>query len=258
MSDQETAAKFALAGAIFIAVIAFGYFMILVVAPLLVVGLVIDTIMRVRYNRKLANLQVETRNAVTRPAISSFDARYHEGQVIIAWLVDLPKGTSLDIYRSFETPRGTFDDVSDYAVCIHSTSLDFTNTMDDVFIDHEAKEGVQYYIPVIAGMHVEKTPVPYSLFSFSREIQFTTKKKRINARGDAVRVEIAPHVEKVIEDHRDEATRVTDEILTAITKRKNRDSHLDAAIARIQENSDLTEAEKQEAIELLETRIGAQ
>lgn len=258
MNDTELAAKMFIAFASFVAIVMLGQVMIFVGAPLFVIGCVIDTILRGKYNSNLALLKREAGKTVAQPAISSFDARCHEGKVVVAWLVDLPEGATLDIYRSFDTPGGSHEDVQDFATCVHSTSLDFTNTIDDAFIDHGAREGVQYYIPVIAGLHVSKTPIPYSFFSFSTSVQFTTKKVRVNARGDAVRVELKPHVEREIIDGRDDATKATDEILVAIHERKKRDASLDAAIARIRENANLTDEEKDEAIELLETRIGAQ
>ncbi|MEO1703707.1 MAG: hypothetical protein AAFR71_16800 [Pseudomonadota bacterium] len=258
MTDNEAMAKGVTAIAIIIGVIAIGYVALIIVLPLTIVGLIIDCWMRKKYNRALRDYEKDQETAIAKPAISMFDAKMVDGEVLIGWLVDLPDGTSLDIYRSENGPGGAFDDVAEYAQCIHSTRRDYTADKDDLFVDHSAPDGVVYYVPVIAGTHIERTPIDYSLFDFSRKLQFTERKRKFNARGDAVRVEVTREFMPLeVEDMRDDTAKMTDDILSAIADRKSRERSLDEAITRIKNADDLSEAEKAEAIELLETRMGA-
>lgn len=239
-------------------VLAVGAVAVFVVVPLFVIALIIDSLMRSSYNRKLKAYEAGAGKAVSEPAISSFDTRYHEGQVLVGWLVELPEGTKLEIFRRSPGMNDADGGALDLGTCIHSTGNEYTYSKDDLFIDHEAGEGVHVYTPVIEGQHVVKTPIPYSLFNFMTRLEFTSRKLPISARGNSVRLVVPGQIEeKAIVDHRDDATRLADDILGVIAERKQRENSLDLAIARIRDDASLSDDEKEEAIELLETRIGA-
>ena len=61
-----------------------------------------------------------------------------------------------------------------------------------------------------------------------------------------------------MEDDRDEATIAAEEILQSISERKDFNTKLDTAIDTINSTKGLSDTEKSEAIELLETRFGTQ
>ena len=253
MTDQEAFAKITIAILFVVGVVALGYLVIFVLVPLFVLAAVIDFFIRQSYNRKLEEAR-RASDLVTRPKIHDFDARFHEGRVVIAWLVDLPGDAVMDIYRVEGSGSGSIADIEARGTCIHTTKLEFTDNMEQMLVDVGLPEGTYYYVPVLSGLVVEKEPLPYSFLDFATQVQFSQRRNRCCFRGDAVAVTVADDKPQALPDLRDEAHRLADNILEEFRGRKKRDADLDAAISRIRVSSDLTETEKQAAIELLETR----
>jgi hypothetical protein len=253
MSDSELNAKIAVIIAVIIGIIALGYVIVFAIAPIFVVASLIDFGFRQKYNQKLDAIKGSNTLNQT-PSIHSFDARLVDGRVIIAWLVDLPGNAQLDIYRMTRTGGGTVAEISGQGDCILSTGREFTNDLSEVFYDDGLPEDTYFYIPVVSGMQIKKEPLSYSFLSFAREVQFSTRKSNIQIRGEAARVDVLQDVPKAISDERDEATKLADEVLAVFKERKKLDVNLDAAISRIKNSTDLSDDEKIEAIELMETR----
>jgi len=253
MTDAEVNLKLAVIGASVLGVIAVGFLILYVIIPVFLVAAAIDFTMRQSYNGKLA-IAKSAKDLVTAPDIRSFEARLVDGEVLLAWMVDLPGDARLDIYRVTAHGGGSIDELEMRGSCIHSTGLEFTSDMDSLFRDIGLADDTYYYVPVVSGAVVEKTPLVYHLFDFAKEVQYRTRRTRRVMRGEAVPVVVAPEVIEQIPDLRDEPSRIADDVVAHIRSRHQFDNDLDAAIARISSNEDLTEAEKQEAIELLETR----
>ena len=254
MSDAEGIAKVALVMAGLAVLVALGYFLTFVVIPLALIVVVIDTVMRANYNNKVKKL-VAKGSLDERPEIQNFDARFHDGQIIIAWLTDLPKGSSLDIYRLPHDVAGTASEVIEKGLCVHSTTRDFTNDLSEVFVDHDAPYGVHYYIPVVKGTAVERQIIQYTFLSFYGQVKFRERKKAYSSRGDAVRIDYkAPAQQVELPDGRSDVSKTADEIVAGMLERKRRDNELDEAIAKIRANPELSDSEKHEAIEILETQ----
>lgn len=253
MTDGEVNVKLAVIAASIVGIIAVGFLMLYVIIPVFLLASVIDFVMRQGYNTKLAAVQSQG-DVSEGPEIHSFDARVVDGEVMIGWLVDIPGDGQLDIFRVSDHGGGSIDDLAARGVCIHSTAHDFTNTRDELFLDAGVPDGTYFYVPVVSGLLVEKEPLPYSFLDFASEVQYRTRRKRIRARGEAVLVEVAPQVVEQLPDLRDAPSRIADDVMSAIRSRRKFDADLDAAISRIESDSDLSEDEKQEAVELLETR----
>jgi hypothetical protein len=256
MTDAEANVKIALIAVSVLGVIALGYLVLFVIGPLFLLAVVIDFGMRQSYNTKLAKVQKGT-DLVESPNIQSFDARLVEGQVLIGWLTNLPGDARLDIYRVTGHGGGSIAELAERGPCIHSTGRDFTNTKDELLKDAGLEEGTYFYVPVVSGLVIEKEPLPYSFLDFAKEVQYRTRRNRRAMRGDAVVVEIKPEVIEALPDLRDDAAKIADDVLAHFKSRKKLDAELDAAIARINASDDLSVEEKQEAIELIETRATA-
>ncbi len=257
MSDTEGMIKLAIIALVIAGAVAVGSFVVVVVVPLFLLGCVVDYGMRQGYNKKLAAIQGSP-ELIKGPAIRDFEARIVEGEVLIAWLVDLPGDAALEIYRVEGPAGGSLDELGERAVCIHSTGVEFTHNRDMTLTDHDLSPGRYTYFPVVSGLTIQKEPLPYSFFDFANEVQFRTRKNRNRLRGESSIVEVLdPSVNQLL-DQRDPATKMADDVLAHFRERKKFDADLDIAIARITDSSDLTEAEKQEAIELIETRSVSQ
>lgn len=253
MSDNELAAKMAVIVAVVIGVIALGYVIVFAIAPIFVVASVIDFGFRHKYNEKLDAIQGSD-ELDQGPRIHSFDARMHEGRIIIGWMTDLPGDAYLDIYRVTGSGGGSVSEIAARGECILSTGREVTQDMSELFVDEDLPQGSYFYVPVVSGLRITKEPLSYSFLGFMREVQFITRKTRVAIRGEAVRVDVAPTEPIALPDARDPAAKLADEVLEQFQARKKFDADLDAAIDRIRENSDLTDEEKAEAIELMETR----
>lgn len=258
MTDSEMALKGAAIFAGLIAMVFIGYFAVFVVVPLFIAGVIIDQIMRASYPAKVKAARAKGGLHVA-PAVHDFEARLHDGQILVAWLLDLPGEAYMEIYRLTGQVSGEFGDIRARGVCVHTSGLELTNSRDDIFTDHDAPEGVLYYVPVLYGKSVEKRILDYGFFSFYGSVQYTTRRKSVVVLGSASRVvnEPAP-APMALPDDRDDATKMADDILQSIKTRKEQDQQLDGAIERIKSSPDLNEAEKLEAIELLETRSAVQ
>ena len=256
MSVNELAAKVAAIVAIVIGVVALGYVIVFAIAPIFLLASTIDFGFRKKYNDKVAALQ-GPKDLIDAPDIHDFGARAIDGRVMLAWLVDLPKGAQLDIYRLTGSGGGAIDDLKQRGECIHSTGLEFTNDLSEVYFDDGLPNGTYFYVPVVSGMRIERTPDPYPFLSFSREVHFSTRRTRVEIRGEASRVEVVPEEIAALPDTRDAASVLKDEVVNAIKGRKQLESELDAAIQQIRDDVELTDDEKSEAIELIETRAGS-
>ena len=256
MTDVEANVKIALIAVSVLGVVALGFFVLYVIAPLFLLACVIDFGMRQSYNSKLAEVQ-KAGDLTVAPDIQSFEARRVDGDVLIAWLVDLPGDAHLDIYRVTGHGGGSIAELAERGSCIHSTGREFTNTMEELFKDIGLEEGTYFYVPVVSGLVVEKEPLPYSFLDFAKEVQYRTRRNRRAMRGDAIAVEVKSEVVEALPDLRDDAAKIADDVLAHFKTRKQFDVDLDAAIARIKASDDLSEQEKQEAIELVETRATA-
>jgi hypothetical protein len=254
MSDAEGITKVAFIMVGLAGFIALGYFLTFVVVPLVLLVIAVDTVMRTSYQSKVKKLDAQG-SLDERPEIQNFDARIHDGQIIIAWMTDLPKGSSLDIYRLPHDVAGTASEVIEKGLCVHSTTRDFTNDLSEVFVDHDAPYGVHYYIPVVKGTAVERQIIPYTFLSFYGGVKLRERKKAYSSRGDAVRIDYkAPAQQVELPDGRSDVSKTADEIVAGMLERKRRDSELDEAIAKIRANEELSDSEKHEAIEILETQ----
>ena len=253
MTDQEAMVKVAFLVAAGLAVVAVGYVVIFVVAPLFVLGMVIDFGMRQSYKKKLAEAKASP-DLIKGPRLHDFEARFHEGEVLIGWLADLPGAAGMDIYRLTDHGGGTVDDIEMRGLCIHSTRVEFTESKSQLVADPGLEDGTYFYVPVLYGLVIEKEPLSYSFFDFASEVKYRQRKYRVRFRGDAGAVTVEPETVPEIPDLRDAATKMADDILAGFRDRKKLDADLDAAMARIRASDDLTEEEKLEAIELLETR----
>lgn len=256
MTDADVNVKLALIAAGVLGVIALGFLMLYVVIPAALIAGVIDFGMRQSYNSKLAKVQ-SSKELTIAPAIHSFDARIVDGQIVAGWLVDLPGDALLDIYRVTGHGGGSIDELNARGDCIHTTGLELTDSRDQLFVDVGLPDGTYYYVPVVSGLVIEKEPLPYSLFDFAKDVQFRTRRTRLAMRGEAVAVVVAAEVVAQIPDLRDEPSKIADDVMAHIRSRRKFDADLDAAISRINDSGELSEEEKQEAIELLETRATA-
>ena len=243
----------AVAGFVVMGIVALGYLVVFVLVPLFVLAAVIDFFMRQSYDRKLADLRGAP-DLITGPKIHDFDARFHEGRVIIAWRLDLPGDAMLDIYRVEGSGGGSVADIEARGTWLHTTQLERSNTIEQAYEDFGLPDGTYSYVPIVSGLVVEKEPLPYHFLSFATQVQFSQRRNRRTFRGEAVTVTISEDKPEVLPDLRDEAHKLADDILEEFRGRKKRDADLDAAISRIRESTELTETEKQAAIELLETR----
>ena len=254
MGDAETNSKIVLIVVAIFALVAIAYFSVFVLLPIFFVMVVIDIFMRMNYKGKVAAAKAKG-GLDTAPDVLDFEARQHEGLIKIAWSVKLPAQAYMDIYRLEGQSSGSLEEIAQRGTCIHSSGLEVTQNLDALFIDYDAPEAVLYYIPVLHGQRVEKRILDYSFLSFYGSVQYTTRRKAVALLGPASRVvhelESAP---MSLPDERDDAAKMADEILSSIKARKKMDAQLDAAIQRIRQSADLSETEKAEAIELLETR----
>lgn len=256
MSDNELAAKLAFILAVVIGTIALGYVIVFAVAPIFVVASVIDFGFRHSYNEKFAAIQGSD-ELDQGPGIMAFEARLIHGRVAIGWLVDLPGDAHLDIYRLTGSGGGSIDEIVARGTCMYSTGREYTDETSEGFYDDGLAYGTYYYVPVVSGMRIKKDPVSYSFLSFARELHFITRKTRVAVRGEAVRVDVAASEPIALPDGRDDAAKLADEVLEQFQARKKFDAELDAAISRIRDSDELSEEEKAEAIELMETRAAS-
>lgn len=245
--------KLAIIIASILGVIVLGYVMLLVVLPAFALAAIVDFGMRQSYNAKLSQVRQRT-DLKSSPRILFFDARFADGQVMIAWHADLPNGSRLDIYRVEGHGGGSVDDLQSRGICIHSTGLELTSTKDELFIDFGLPEGAYFYVPIVSGRSVEQEPLSYHFFDFSRHVEFRTRRTDVVVRGEAAGVVVKPEVVEQLPDHRNMPTKIADEIKAQIKQRRQFTSDLDNAVAQIMSDADLDESEKQIAIELLETR----
>lgn len=258
MSDNELYAKLGVLIAGVVAVFLVGWMLLVFVGPIFLGLALVDTIMRQAYGPKLKAVK-SAGDLVEEPSVEDFDARILDGNVAVGWVVNLPGDAHMDIYRLEGSPAGHLDEIETRGICVHSTKTEITGSREALFIDYDAPDGVLFYAPILRGMRVEKVPLDYSFFDFAREVQYRTKRKRVEMRGQPSRVVYQRNPEPVaLPDERDEAEKMAEEIVSSLVARKTFDSQLDAAITRINANSELTEQEKLEAIELLETRAAAQ
>ncbi|MEJ8563289.1 hypothetical protein QTO30_20100 [Yoonia sp. GPGPB17] len=253
MSDSEAYAKIAFILAVVLGVIALGYVMVFVVAPLLLLAVIIDFGMRQSYNAKLVKV-IEQSDLNEVPHIHSFEARMVDQQVLIAWIADLPNDSHLEIYRVSGHGGGSVGDLEARGVCIHSTTREVTGSKDELFIDMGVAEGLHFYVPVVSGRSVEREPLPYQFLGFSKEVQFRTRRRNVVLRGEAFAVNVAPAVVAALSDTRDLPSRIADDVKVQIKQSRQFAANLNDAIAGIMSDDDLTEDEKQLAVELLETR----
>lgn len=256
MSDNELAAKMAVIGAVVIGIVALGYVIVFAIAPIFVVASIIDFGFRQKYNEKLDAIKGSD-ELDQGPNILRFEARMHEGRIVAAWFAELPNGSQLDIYRLTGSGGGSIDEIAARGTCVLSTGREVTSNPSEAFYDDGLPHGVYYYVPVASGLRIKKDPLPYSFLSFARELHFITRKSRVAVRGEACRVDFAPEEPKALPDTRDDASKLKDEVLEVIKGRKRQDAELDAAILKIHEDDDLSEDEKAEAIELMETRAAS-
>ncbi len=256
MSDNELAAKMAVIVAIVIGVIALGYVIVFAVAPIFVLASIIDFGFRQKYNGKLDAARGSS--ALDQgPNILRFEARMHEGRVAIAWFAELPNGAQLDIYRLTGSGGGSSSEIAARGTCVLSTARELTSDASEVFYDDGLPFGTYFYVPVASGLQIKKEPLPYSFLSFARDLQYITRKSRVAVRGEASRVQFEQEEPIALPDTRDPASKLKDEVLEVIKGRKKLDAELDAAIIKIKQDNDLTDDEKAEAIELMETRAAS-
>ena len=253
MTDTELNAKIAVLFAGIVVVGAVAYFAVIVLIPLFVIGVIVDAFMRSSYKGKVAAAKAKG-GLLVAPVVHDFEARLHDGEILIAWNLELPDQAYMDIYRLVGQNSGDLEEITSRGVCIHSTGVEATNSKADLFTDHDAPEGVLYYIPVLYGKSVEKRILDYGFFSFYASVQYTTRRNSVVVQGHASRVVNEIEAPLALPDVRGEAEKMADEILTSIKARKAQNAELDGAIARIKASPDLSDAEKLEAIELLETR----
>lgn len=256
MTDNEAYAKLGIVVAVVLGAVAIGYLVVIVVLPLFLLGALIDYGMRRSYNKKLAEVR-RSPDLIKGPVIHDFEARFVDGEVLIAWFCDLPGDAALEIYRIVGPAGGAISEMGDRALCIHTTGRELTNNRDEVFIDPGLEPGRYSYVPVVSGLVVEKEPIEYSFFDFAPKVQFIQRKNRRKLRGEASVVDVPSQKVQALPDERDAATKMADDVLTHLRERKKFDSEIDAAIDRIKASHDLTEDEKAEAIELIETRAVA-
>ncbi len=235
-----------------IAALYLGMMALMVIAPLFLVAVVIDTAMRSAYNRKLDDVRKQG-ELVIGPDLDAFDARIVDGQVLVGWRASLPHGAHLDIYRLTGSGGGSASEIQERGTCVHSTTTEQGDRPETVFIDYGVAQGAYFYVPVVSGLEKRRTPIDYSFLAFYRELQFRERKSTIRARGDAVYVDVS-NAEPVIADDREPTEKLVDEILGEIRERRKIEEDLDVAIERIRISVDLSDEEKEEAIELLETR----
>ncbi|MBZ0130803.1 MAG: hypothetical protein K8F59_17030 [Rhodobacteraceae bacterium] len=256
MTDLQAIGRIFIGVAIIVGLFAFGYIFVFVILPVSVLVLAIDFSMRYRYNAKLQAL-IEKGGLTKTPKLDSFEVRLHEGKILIGWKADLPNGATLSIYRLEGSAKGTVADIEENGECLLSTTLEMTDRMDNILIDHDAPDGVLYYVPTIFGESIEERPLDYSFLDFFKDVKFSTRKSDIWVRGQGVRLEYQREP-AVLPDGRDEAVKMADDILQSMRERKKREFELDAAVERIRQSPDLSDAEKEEAVELLETHAVAQ
>lgn len=235
-----------------IAALYLGAMVLLAIAPLFLVAVIVDAAMRSTYNRKLHQVRKHG-ELIIGPDLDAFDARFVDGQVLVGWRASLPHGSHLDIYRLTDSGGGSASEIQERGTCAHSTTTERGDRPETVFIDHGVPKGVYFYVPIVTGLEVRRTPIEYSFLAFFREVQFRERKNTICARGDAAYVEVS-NAEPVIADDREPADKLVDEILGDIRARRRVEEGLDVAIERIRISVDLSDEEKEEAIELLETR----
>ena len=253
MSDSDVNVKLAIIVGSVLGVIALGYVVVFVIVPAFLLAAVIDFGMRQSYNAKLVQVR-HGADLHEMPHIHSFDVRMLDQQVMIAWIADLPNGSHLDIYRMTEHGGGSVSEIEARGLCIHSTTRERTNSKDELFIDVGLPDGTYFYVPVVSGLSVEREPLPYHFFDFAREVQFRTRRTNVVLRGEAVAMIVAPDAVDVIPDQRNLPTRIADDVKAHIKQRRQFTADLDDAIAQIMSDDDLSEHEKQLAVELLETR----
>lgn len=257
MTDAEAFTKVAIIALAIGGIVMIGYLAVVFVLPVFLVAAVIDYRIRQSYNKKLAAV-TGSRDLITGPYIHDFEARFVDGDVLIAWCCDLPGNSVLEIYRVEGMAGGSLSSLGDRAVCIHSTGVELTNNRDMLVVEKGLTPGCYSYIPFVEGLVVEKEPLPYSFFDFSTEVKFLRRKKTKRLRGEASVVDVPDPRAMALPDDRDPATKIADDVLAHFRERKKFDADIDAAIARIEASDDLTDAEKQEAIELIEIRAAAQ
>ena len=240
-------------------VVALGYLAVFVLIPLTIVVVLIDTMFRSSYNKKLKEVKAGT-DLYAGVQLQQLEAVVHEGFPVIGWKVSLPRDSFLEIYRLENQPSGLASSVQEKGTCIHTVFHDGRSEYDGFFVDKDAPNGLLFYAAVLTGKFVEKRPLDYHFMDFSRQVQYSTRRETICVVAHVAQVNYVVDIQEplILEDDRDEATIAAEEILQSINERKNFDTRLDAAIDKINSTEGLSDVEKNEAIELLETRFASQ
>ncbi len=240
-------------------IIALGYLIVFILIPLAIVISLIDLMFRSSYNKKLK--EVKTGNDLYAGVqLQQFEAVIHDDLPVVGWKASLPRNSFLEVYRLENQPSGSVASVKENGIRIHTIFHDGPNEYDGIFVDRDAPKGLVFYAAVLSGQVTEKRPRDYHFMDFSRQVQYSTRKETIRAVADVAQVNYQAEIQEplVLEDDRDAATIAAEEILQSISQRKDFDVKLDAAIDKINTTGGLSAVEKQEAIELLETRFGTQ
>jgi len=233
------------------------------------VGLVVDVVMRMAYNGKLADYRATNAAVTVAPHFNSFfaDVPTTAPEVprvpALLWEVSMPIGLELEVYRTEGEPPGDIDDAQAYGTRVLKTTKasSMHNPREDVVFDHSAPEGRLFYAPYLVGGYEEKTVREYSLFDFATSLQFDVRRRRVAVGGGAAEVLFFPDLydeeTHVIEDQRSDERRLKDDVISSIKKRKERDAEIETLIREIENDVDLTDDEKALAIETLEVRLEA-
>lgn len=255
--ENDDIVKIVVAVIILIGVMALGGLIIFYVLPVFVVGFIINFFMKSSYDEKLK--QVKAGGAIfVGPQLHEFDAWVLDGDPVVTWKASLPSGARLEIFRMQDQVYGTVAEVEEHGTCIHSLTGAGSILNEGHLNDHDAPNGTLFYVPIISGMVIEKKPLDYHFFDFSREVQYSERKNAMAACGNAIRVR---NLEVMYEplglpDDRDDVAKMAEGILQSFAERKTLNTQLDREIEKINQSDELSDAEKREAIEYLETRIG--
>ena len=248
-----------LAFAVLAGIVALGYLVIFVLIPLTIVIVLIDMMFRSSYNKKLK--EVKARNDLYAGVqLQQFEAVIHDGFPVVGWKVSLPRDSLLEVYRLDNQPSGSASSVQENGTCVNTVFHDGRSEYDGFFVDNEAPSGLLFYAAVLTGKFIEKKPLDYHFMDFSREVKYSTRRETICAVAHVAQINNLGEITEplILEDDRDEATISAEEILQSISERKDFNTKLDTAIETINSTKGLSDTEKNEAIELLETRFGTQ
>ena len=253
MHDDQTV-KLGIALAIISALAFVGYFFILFVLPVILLVLLVDLFFRLKHNRLVEEFIKEYKPVL--PQLLDFHVCEIQGAPHIAWDAELPASSFIEIYRLTDEMGRNLDDICKRGTMIENSTKPQAITESDFVIDHDAPTGTVIYHSVLGGKKVEKKPIEYPFMSFRREVQYTTRKTNYVAMGSAVRLrrELSVVDIEVLEDAAPyTAKQMANDIVAQMFERKRQEAELEEALHEIDSNHELTEAEKNEAKELLET-----